>query len=180
MKNIITPIILFLLFWTQTASCQEFLVARVLTVDPETLQLTVESATDPGNTMVVQVAAVNDLPSSGGQIFLPECATPDAMIRLWGSRAQTEDSPFVATDIRGCGNGGCSDPTGIRSRLRKNRTYQHTSAEEGLNRSGTGMRGEGGHGGGQARGNSDASNGGGGNGGGGNGGGGNGGGGGNR
>ena len=147
-------------------------MARVLTVNPERLELTVATAADPNSRMVVQVAAVNDLPSSRGQIFLPDCVAPDATIRLWGSRAQTADSPFIATDIRGCGHGGCSDPTGIRSRLRKIRTYQHTSGDDGLGRTGTGMHGEGGPGDGQGGGKGGGGNGGG-NGGGGGGGGGN-------
>lgn len=137
-------------------------MARVLTINPEKLELTVATTADPDSRIVVQVAAVNDLPNSGGQIFFPDCATPDAMIRLWGSRAQTADSPFIATDIRGCGNGGCSDPTGIRSRLRKIRREQYTSGDEGLDRTGSGMRGENGPGDGRGSGNGGGGNGGGG------------------
>ncbi len=168
MKHTITAIFIFLLFWTNSASCQDFLVARVLTVNPEALELTVVTATDPDTKIVVQIAAANDLPSSGGQTFLPECAAPDATIRLWGRREQTESPLFIATDIRGCGNEGCSDPTGIRSRLRKIRTHQESNTHEGEDKEGY-RSGSGTHrGGGQGEGSGGGHGGGGGGGGGGN------------
>jgi len=51
------------------------------------------------------------------KIVLPACVIIGATIRLWGERLPGDSNTFIATDIRGCRGGGCSDPTGVRSRL---------------------------------------------------------------
>jgi len=127
-------------------------VARVLTVNPETLELTVVSSVNPGGHITVRIAEENDLPRKAEQVFFPGCVTSGATIRLWGNSEQTKDMFFIATDIRGCRNGGCSDPTGVRSRLWKIRHHKYGTVAEGANRSGTsdgGGRGNGGNGGGE-------------------------------
>ena len=128
-------------------------------MNSEALELTVVTEAEPNTKIVVQISAVNDLPNRNGKVFLPKCAIPEAIIRLWGNREQTGKTLFIATDIRGCRNGGCTDPTGIRSRLRKIRTHHYTNADEGGNEgadhSGAGLHGEGGAGNGQGGDNSE-------------------------
>jgi uncharacterized membrane protein YgcG len=171
MKNIIITILLILLLWVNSASCQDFLVARILTVNHESLELTVVTEADPDTQIAVQFATENELPRNGELAFLPNCATPGETVRLWGNRKQSEDPLFIATDIRGCRYGRCSDPTGIRSRLRKIRRHQYTTesegGEEGFDSPGYGNQSSRGNGEGSGGGNSGGGGNGGGNGGGG-------------
>ena len=162
MNNTITTILLILLLWVNSAFCQDFLVARILTVNYESLELTVVTEADPDTPIAVQFAPENELPRDGEQAFLPKCATPGETVRLWGNRNQSADPLFIATDIRGCRYGRCSDPTGIRSRLRKIRRHQYTIESEGGKESFDSP----GYGNQSSRGNGDGNSGGGGNGGG--------------
>ena len=139
-------IVLFLLLAASSVFAQEFLVARVLEVNPQNMELTVVPITDPKRNITVRIAGKNDLPRRDGKSLLPGCVVQGATIRLWGSNERADSPFFLAIDIRGCRRGSCSDPTGVRSRLRKIRLYENKSSEEGGEYSGMGGRGRGGHG----------------------------------
>lgn len=120
-------IILLLLLGSSPAFCQEFLMARVLTIDPEALELTVVTPADPDSQITVRIAEKNVLPQSDQGIFFPRCVAQGSTIRIWGTREELETPLFVASEIRGCGGSGCSDPTGVRLRLRKDRKHKKHS-----------------------------------------------------
>lgn len=128
-------IVLVNLFLVSPAFCQDFLVARVLEVFPEKQLLTVASIDNPAEHFTVRIAEENDLPVRGGEIAFPECVVKGATIRLWGITEQTDPPLFIAADIRGCRHGGCTDPTGVRSRLRKIRNEGYGISDEGNSRS---------------------------------------------
>ncbi len=153
MKTQMVSIVLILLLIASSAFAQEFLVARVLEVHPQNMELTVVPITDPKNKITVRIAGKNDLPRHDGQSLFPGCVVQGATIRLWGSNEKADSPFFLATDIRGCRKGSCSDPTGVRSRLRKIRMYENKNFEEGGEYSGMGGRGGGGHGNGGGNGN---------------------------
>ncbi len=148
MKTKIFSIVLFLLLTAPAVFAQEFMVARVLEVNQQSLELTVIPTTESKNKITVRVAGNNALPRNDKQYFFPGCVVQGAIIRLWGSTAKEDSQYFLATDIRGCRKGGCSDPTGVRSRLRKIRKYENRISEDGEGYSGRGGRGGGGNGGG--------------------------------
>ena len=121
-------------------------MARVLAVSPENLELTVSPIDNSDKNIIVHINDKNDLPQFEGQSFLPECVVTGATIRLWG-KDETEDNPFfLATDIRGCRKGGRSDPTGVRSRLRKIRKHSDSYIDENGEPTGNRSHGQGGHG----------------------------------
>lgn len=134
-------------------------MARVLEIDPEGLELTVISLAAPDTQLRVRIAEKNHLPQSDGQVVFPGWVSPGATIRLWGNRGETEELLFLVTNIRGCKSGGCSDPTGVRSRLRKMRERTNKSPEA----DGSGPKGSGpnNHGGGHGNGGNGGSSGGG-------------------
>ncbi len=139
--------ILLLFLWVATpALCQEFLLAKVLAIDSARLELTISTPAAPNTQITVRITEENDLPRDGKQLFLPKCVVPGATIRLWGSRGPAEESLFIATSIRGCKNGGCADPTGVRSRLRK--MWKHTNEVPDHDGSVSRRSGYGNHGGG--------------------------------
>ncbi len=147
MKNITFTVFILLLSAASPAFSQEFFVARVLEVSSENLELVVISTKDTDSKVTVRIAGQNDLPRHEGQTFFPDCVAPGETIRLWGSNETTDDPYFLATDIRGCRKGGCSDPTGVRSRLRNIRKHEDRNSEGDGEQTGFGMQGMGGHGG---------------------------------
>jgi uncharacterized membrane protein YgcG len=153
------------------AFCQDFFVAKVLAVDSEKMTMEVlqlvagkagDTSSESGQVFSVHIAEQNSLARNGKTVGLPGCVRVGENIRLWGRKSQNAENIFLATDIRGCRNGGCSDPTGVRSRLlqgRKNKQRLEKYADpteeqgsgtndfEGGGRGGNG-RGSGGSGGG--------------------------------
>jgi uncharacterized membrane protein YgcG len=147
MKSKTPTIFILFLLATSPALCQEFFVARVLEINPEQLELKVIRTDTSRSHVAVIIADENDLPVHDGQTFFPECVVPGATIRLWGKAETKKDLYFLATDIRGCRKGACSDPTGVRSRLRKIRKHETTVPEWDGEHSGNGRQGMCGHGG---------------------------------
>lgn len=139
-------LLLLLLFWVSPALCQDFIMAKVLSVDSEKMELTVVSPANPDSQITVRIAGKNNLPQNDGETVFPGCVAPGETIRLWGSREQTGGPFFLATDIRGCKHGGCSDPTGVRSRLHKIWEYRRAFPGEESKKSGFGGHGASGHG----------------------------------
>ena len=121
--------LLLLCLGVTPGSCQDFLVAKVLTVHVEKMEIEVtpvdrtaallpEKAVE---TLRVQVAAKNSLPQKEGRVSFPGCVVAGDTIRLWGAYVREGENRFMVTDIRGCRGGGCFDPTGVRSRLQRGR-----------------------------------------------------------
>lgn len=104
-------------------------MGKVLAVDLEKMEIEIvpqaagkSSTTDSNNeAILVRIAEENNLPGESESVFFPRCVVVGDSIRLWGNRAENGDHIFFATDIRGCRGGGCSDPTGVRSRLLQSR-----------------------------------------------------------
>ncbi len=146
MKSKIFNIFFLILLAASPAFGQDFFVARVLEVDSKNMEITVVATVESNINVTVRIAGENNLPQHEGQIFFPECVVSGATIRLWGSTETVEKPVFLATDIRGCRKGGCSDPTGVRLRLRKIRNYESRQPQGDGEHSRTSGRGTGGHG----------------------------------
>lgn len=120
---------LFLISGAGSGYCQDFLMGKVLAVDLEKMEFEIvplstgkRSPKDADNkSILVRIAEENNLPGEGEDVVFPRCVVVGDSIRLWGNRVQNGDHIFFATDIRGCRGGGCSDPTGVRSRLLQSR-----------------------------------------------------------
>ncbi len=154
-KQVTNILLLSLLFWATPALCQDFIVAKVLAVDAEKMELTVVSPAGPDSQIIVRIADESNLSLHDQGTVFPACVAPGETIRLWGSREQEETPHFFATDIRGCKSGGCSDPTGVRSRLRKIREdrQEFSGADSGNSGFGSNQASGRGNGGGQGSGN---------------------------
>ncbi|MBW1751315.1 MAG: hypothetical protein JRJ37_11600 [Deltaproteobacteria bacterium] len=108
-------------------------MGKVLAMDPNKMEIEIapllaEEPSETGvdnTTILVRIAEENNLPGDGRTVFFPRSVVIGERIRLWGSMVQNGDSVFVATDIRGCRGRGCSDPTGVRSRLLQSRKNSH-------------------------------------------------------
>ena len=136
-------------------------MAKVLAVDSEKMTMevlplaagkTVHPDAESGRAIVVRIAEENNLTRNGNRAGLPGCVRIGETIRLWGRKDRNIENSFLATDIRGCRSGGCSDPTGVRSRLlqgrKKNQRFKKVTAPTEGQDSGTyGFDGDG-HGGG--------------------------------
>ena len=129
MKITFLSIILFFVTGITSAFCQDFLVVKVKEMDTDNLQLTVKSTANPDTEYTVRIAVENDLPRQSGKTVFPECVANGETIRLWGVAEDSDNPLFIATDIRGCRHGGCFDPTGVRSRLRKVREHEQSDHE---------------------------------------------------
>ena len=104
-------------------------MGKVLAVDLEKMEIEIvplstgklsETGSD-NEAILVRIAEENNLPGEGEDDVFPRCVVVGDSIRLWGNKVQNGDHIFFATDIRGCRGGGCSDPTGVRSRLLQGR-----------------------------------------------------------
>lgn len=122
---------LYLFSGAGSAFCQDFFMGKVLAVNLEKMEieivpLSTEKLSKTGSdneAILVRIAEENNLPGEGETVVFPRCVVVGDSIRLWGNRAKNGDHIFFATDIRGCRGGGCSDPTGVRSRLLQSRKH---------------------------------------------------------
>ena len=149
---------LYLFSGAGSAFCQDFFMGKVLAVDLEKMEIEIvplspgklpEAGSD-NEAILVRIAEENNLPGEGETVFFPRCVVIGDSIRLWGNKAQNGDHIFFATDIRGCRGGGCSDPTGVRSRLLQSRKGSNRGDHAGKGhgrREGSGGGGFGGGGG---------------------------------
>ncbi len=110
-----------------TVFSREFLIGEVLTVNHETMEIEIQSQGLPENkASEIQ----SEMLSVEVQSNIPACATVGATIRLWGRYQKgTSSNRFLASEIRGCREGGCSDPTGVRSRLSQRGNHRHKNRE---------------------------------------------------
>lgn len=180
-----TAILLIALFFkTDFVFAQDFFVGKVLSVDEQKLEITLEPLQSQNlagtvvqkKNVLVRLAEETKQLNTNQKGGLPGCVVVGDVIRVWGQLEATETNVFVANDIRGCRKGVCSsDPTGVRARLLKGKKWNQSSFDGGDHESDNFGLGSG-RGNSSNSGNSGGSNGNGGNGGGGNGGGGGGGG----
>ena len=141
----------------------EMIRGTVLNVDRERGSFTLQVAPDRVLTVYTDIAP------------LPKRLKPDRQVRIWGTHIP-ETNNFFATDIRGMGKHPNHDPTGVRSRMFRNRhcpdcekkqpSEEETKAEDapsgiqgsqasggmGMEGSSKGGQGNGGDGGGEGNG----------------------------
>ncbi len=113
----------------ETLYGEDFLLGRVVEVDYEQLKIDVSpQRTGPelekvefAGHITVQLSPENVSLHRNGNV-IPQCVYPGSLIRVWGSWDAKGSDEFLATDIRGCRGGGCSDPSGVRMRLMQKRS----------------------------------------------------------
>lgn len=102
---------------------RDFLHGEIETVDRAARVMTVRVDRETGDDRLIRVmlpdAFAGDEVQAGAT--LPGCIAAGRHVRVWGQARQSEDSAFRADEVRGCGMSACSDPTGVRARLFRNR-----------------------------------------------------------
>lgn len=102
-------------------------MGKVLSVNSARNEIEVVPEILTGDNSVSNATEENVLVQS--KVALPACVTIGAKIRLWGERLPDDINTFIATEIRGCRGRGCSDPTGVRSRLsRRGKHFRYSYA----------------------------------------------------
>lgn len=120
----------------------EFLYGQVVEVNRDAQEFVLvtllpdKNETDlSGNTARIRVKAMGEMlpQAEDGDSLLPGCVQVGKRVRVWGE-SPASGSTFLATDVRGCGGMGCSDPTGVRSRLQKDkkRKYWNKGTDSGV------------------------------------------------
>jgi len=146
MVAVIVTSLLFCIIWSPLgANCEDFFMGKVLSVNSAKNEIEVVPEVLKDNNSVSSATEENVLVQS--KVALPACVITGAKIRLWGER-HPDDNTFIATEIRGCRGGGCSDPTGVRSRLSRRGKHHAWSALSNADTEdkGTGHKGRGGGG----------------------------------
>ena len=112
---IVTFLFFCLIGFPLHANGEEFFMGKVLSVDTAKNEIEVvpEALSDDKSGESANEESV----FVQSKVVLPPCVIIGAKIRLWGNRPPDHIKTFIATEIRGCRGGGCSDPTGVRSRL---------------------------------------------------------------
>ena len=108
--------------------CQDFFMGKVLSFN--TMEQEIEVAPQKSNNKKLESGFKGENVLVQSKIALPACVSTGANIRLWGEVLQGEINTFIATDIRGCRGGGCSDPTGVRSRLSRRGKYARSNWDD--------------------------------------------------
>ena len=123
MVVMIATSLLFCIIWAPLrANGEDFFMGKVLSVNNAKNEIEVVPEGLPDNKSIASTKKESIFVQS--KVALPACVIIGAKIRLWGKRLPDDIHTFIATDIRGCRGGGCSDPTGVRSRL--SRRGQHS------------------------------------------------------
>jgi len=143
--------------------CQDILIGKILRIDSDKMEFEVvplspsPSSLFPSDndTILVRIAKIHNLAKDDTGVSFPGCVVVGESVRLWGTQSVNDDHLFLTTDIRGCRGGGCSDPTGVRSRLLRARHRRSIADSEwqdsdvdGVNGAAQGGNGRGGNGGG--------------------------------
>lgn len=104
------------------ALAQDFIAGTVVSADIEKMEIEIIPIVNaPTNVdgkekkyVIARLSDENLVVNRLGKRIFPGCVYPGGVIRLWGHMDQ---GVFLATDIRGWGGRGRSDPTGVRRRL---------------------------------------------------------------
>ncbi len=121
---------------------EEFLLGRVVEVDYEKLKIDVspqrtgqeQEKLELAGYITVHLAPENAVLHRNGSV-VPQCVYPGSLIRVWGSWEEQGGKDFLASDIRGCRGGGCSDPSGVRMRLMQRRNEHGQGMQNRLDNS---------------------------------------------
>jgi hypothetical protein len=143
MVAVIATSLLFCIFWPLSrANSEDFFMGKVLSVNSARNEIEVAPEVLTGDNSVSSATEENVLVQS--KVALPACVTTGSKIRLWGERLPDDITTFIATEIRGCRGGGCSDPTGVRSRLsRRGKHFRNTLRKSTTEDKNTGHKGQG-------------------------------------
>jgi len=123
MKRAIFSILMMVLTGPASGWALDFLHGEIETVDSEARIITVRADQETGGSRLIQVLlpeTTADEPGLAGQP-LPGCIVVGRHVRVWGQGDRMDGVTFRADDVRGCGMAVCGDPTGVRSRLYRNR-----------------------------------------------------------
>jgi len=103
---------------------RDMLYGEIADVDNATRTIWVRIDQDDGAGRVVQVLLPEVAAERPNQVRGPlsGCIAVGHHVRVWGGTdSGRSDALFTADEIRGCGMAACGDPTGVRSRLFRNR-----------------------------------------------------------
>lgn len=141
MVAVIATFLLFCIFGRLSrANGEDFLMGKVLSVNSVKNEIEVAPEVLTDDNSGSSATEENVLVQS--KVALPPCVTTGAKIRLWGERLPDDINIFIATEIRGCRGRGCSDPTGVRSRLfRRGKHFRNTLSRSTTKNKGMGHRG---------------------------------------
>lgn len=120
--------IAFILFFLSVCSYswaidRDFLHGVVLEVAEDARTMVVRTTPNDGSSRVVTVFLPETIlvTSRNGGLRLPGCISSGKHVRIWGAVFARDTDSFRADAVRGCGMAACYDPTGVRSRLSRNR-----------------------------------------------------------
>jgi hypothetical protein len=161
-KSLMLRSILFLIFTLllsqspQPQACaQDFFSGKIMEVNEKTVEILLAGVETEGVSIkeeqryTIRIAHDNVFPKHNDKTVFPECVKPGNWIKIWGHLEEQQHHVIVAYDIKGCLEGGCSDPTGIMSRLRKIMESKNSFSGKGNQEHGSGgNEGNGGGGGG--------------------------------
>jgi hypothetical protein len=119
MKRAILSILLTVLAVPASGWALDFLHGEIETVDSAARVMVVRADQETGGGRLIRVMLPEEPAPAGGR--LPGCIAVGHHIRVWGLGNRNDGAAFQADEIRGCGMAGCGDPTGVRSRLYRNR-----------------------------------------------------------
>lgn len=107
-----------LLLREPAAGSAEVLTGRVLAVDREHNQLTLQPAPDT-QAGVTALTVRYTIPGSGNNPSpgLPACIQPGKVVQVQGRYTNKQQTGFAASDIHGLQPAGARDATGVRARL---------------------------------------------------------------
>ena len=141
-------IILCCLIFTHALAAQEFLSGQVLDINEKKNEFMMHLESPPENveglshrkeSIRVRSTMENALSQHSDGTFLPRCVAVGSHVRVWGHWENPGQDLLLAHDIKGCAGGGCADPTGILSRLKKALgLMDKQSADKSVGRAGSG------------------------------------------
>lgn len=124
MKKAGIAVIIMLALIATNVLASDIIHGEVIDIDREAMKMTIRTSSEESGEMMRIVSLTEKLliKNQAGAKRLPGCIQPGNRVRVWGTVNDLEEEKvFVAEEIRGCGMGGCNDPTGVRDRLNKSR-----------------------------------------------------------
>lgn len=126
-RAVMAAVMVSLLLTTVYArAAEDFLYGEVLDVDREAMQMTIRTGAEETGE-VVRVVTLSEallVENRAGDSRLPGCLQAGKHVRVWGvATVEDKTNLFLAEAVRGCGMTSCSDPTGVRERLKRGRKW---------------------------------------------------------
>lgn len=149
LRSVYLILTLFILSFSgeQPAYGQEFISGTILRINSEKpeILLGLKELSGGGSrykqTVLIRPLQDNIFPKKEGRSVFPDCVIEGEQIRIWGDWEGGNRQVFLANDIRGCKGGGCSDPTGIMSRLKRHSSPHRKNMRHRGSGRGAGYRG---------------------------------------